>query len=226
MKHCNVTATYIEMLRMKGQWVDHLPECGRCGNNELGRKWFQSANGQVDVILVVPETEGMKGFAQKIPAYVRQITGDLDKYNFRFGLVSFGGKGIHAHAHQVTMNGKFLGTADEVQHAVSHLQFSKTKDNETDGFEGIQMAAKYSFRAGATKIVVLWSTSERTAHKHAPCLRRMTKKLQMQDITLNIIGKYQKYVGEVNGQDFQGRVFYRKMTKGSSLAAPLPEGKL
>jgi len=225
MKHCNVTATYIELLRMKGKWVDHLPECGRCGNNELGRKWFQSANKQVDIVLVVPETEGMKGFAKKIPAYVRQLADDLEKYSLRFGLVSLGGKGIHAHPHQVTMNGKFLGTADEVEYAVNHLKFSNTPDNEIDGFEGIAKASKYPFRAGATKIIVLWTTSERTAHQHAPCLRRMTKMLQMQDITLNIIGKYRKYVGEVNGQDYHGRVFYRKMTQGSNVGGPLPEGE-
>lgn len=211
---------------MKGQWVDHLPECGRCGNNELDRKWFQSAKGQVDVILVVPETEGMKAYAQKIPNYVQQIVGDLEKFSFRFGLVSFGGEGIHYHPHQVTMNGKFLGTADEVQHAVDHLKFSTTKDNETDGFEGIEMATRYPFRAGATKIVIFWTTSERSAHEHAPCLREMTRKLQRQDITLNIIGKYKKYVGEINGQDFQGRVFYRKMIKGSNSGASLPEGKI
>jgi len=225
MKHCNVSATYTELLRMKGQWVDHLPECGRCGNNELSQKWFQTANGKVDVILVVPETEGMKAYARKIPTYVRQIAGDLEKFSFRFGLVSFGGEGIHKHPHQVTLNGQFLGTAEEVQYAIEHLKFSSTKDNETDGFEGIDMAASYPFRAGATKIVIFWTTSERFAHEHAPCLKDITKKLQMQDITLNIIGKYKKYVGEINGQDFQGRVFYRKMTKGSNLGASLPDGE-
>lgn len=167
----------------------------------------------------------MKGFALKIPEYVRQIQGDLEKYSFRFGLVSFGGRGIHAHAHQVTMNGKFLGTSEEVKYAIEHLRFSKTPDNETDGFEGIEMASRYPFRAAATKIIVLWTTSERIAHEHAPCLRKMTEELQNQDITLNIIGKYQKYVGEINGQDYNGRVFYRKMTQGSNMGAPLPEGE-
>merc|ERR1712150_375284 len=87
------------------------------------------------------------------------------------------------------------------------------------------MATRYPFRAGATKIAIFWTRSERYAHEHAPCLKEVTRKLKMQDITLNIIGKYKKYVGEINGQDFQGRVFYRKMIRGSNLAASLPEGE-
>ncbi|KAK3755617.1 hypothetical protein QZH41_017617, partial [Actinostola sp. cb2023] len=225
MKHCNVSATYVELLKMKGQWVDYLPECGRCSNHELGGKWFQSANNAVDIILVVPETQGMRGFAKKIPNYVRALQSDLSKYSIRFGLVSYGGKGIHSHPHEVTLNGKFLGSAEDVNFTINHLRFSDTQDNETDGFEGIAKASMYPFRAGATKIIVLWTTSERYAHADAPCLRRMTKKLHTRDITLNIIGKYQKYAGEVNGQDYLGRVFYRKMTQGSKIGASLPEGE-
>jgi len=123
------------------------------------------------------------------------------------------------------MNGKFLGNAEEVKYAFEHLRFSDNQDNETDGFEGISKASWYPFRAGATKIIILLATSERTAHSHAPCLRRMTKELQMRDITLNIIGKYQKYRGEVNGQDYLGRVFYRKLPRGSRIGASLPEGE-
>lgn len=29
MKHCNTTAAYIELVRMRGEWADYLPECGK-----------------------------------------------------------------------------------------------------------------------------------------------------------------------------------------------------
>lgn len=29
MKHCNTTAAYIELVRMRGEWADFLPECGK-----------------------------------------------------------------------------------------------------------------------------------------------------------------------------------------------------
>ena len=29
MKHCNSTAAYIELVRMKGMWAEYLPECGK-----------------------------------------------------------------------------------------------------------------------------------------------------------------------------------------------------
>ena len=28
MKHCNTTAAYIELVRLRGEWADYLPECG------------------------------------------------------------------------------------------------------------------------------------------------------------------------------------------------------
>jgi len=87
------------------------------------------------------------------------------------------------------------------------------------------MATRYPFRAGATKIVVLWTTSERSAKEQVPGLERMTEKLQMQDITLNIIGKYQKYREQIHGQDYLGRTFYRKLTKGSIRRSPIPKGE-
>ena len=29
MKHCNTTAAYIELVRMRGVWAEYLPECGK-----------------------------------------------------------------------------------------------------------------------------------------------------------------------------------------------------
>jgi hypothetical protein len=192
----------------------------------MGTKWFQSASKAVDIVLIVPETQGMSGFAKSIQNHISELqrSHQLENYSLRFGLVSFGGKGIHRHPHTVTINGKFLGNADEVKSSIKHLKFSDTKDNETDGFEAIAKAAHYPFRAGSTKILVLLTTSERFANPNAPCIRRMTKKLHTRDITLNIIGKYQKFRGEVMGQDYLGRIFYKKQDRASIRGVALPQG--
>ena len=29
MMHCNTSAAYIELVRMRGEWADYLPECGK-----------------------------------------------------------------------------------------------------------------------------------------------------------------------------------------------------
>ena len=29
MRHCNTTAAYIELVRMRGEWAEYLPECGK-----------------------------------------------------------------------------------------------------------------------------------------------------------------------------------------------------
>lgn len=190
----------------------------------MGAKWFQSAGKAIDMILIVPETQEMKAFVAQIPRHIRELQESLAGYSLRFGLVSFGGKGIHRLPHPVTVNGKYLGSAKEVISSIEHLQFSNTTDNETDGFEAIAKAAHYPFRGASTKILVLFTTSERFANPNAPCIRRMTKKLQMRDITLNIIGKYQKFRGDKMGQDYLGRIIYRK-DRSSIRGIPLPRGE-
>ena len=29
MKHCNTTSAYVELVRMRGEWAEYLPECGK-----------------------------------------------------------------------------------------------------------------------------------------------------------------------------------------------------
>ena len=35
LKHCNASAAYVEALRMRGEYVNYLPECGKCQINNL-----------------------------------------------------------------------------------------------------------------------------------------------------------------------------------------------
>ncbi|EDO25591.1 predicted protein [Nematostella vectensis] len=213
MKHCNTTAAYIELLRMKGEWAEFLPECGRCASHEMGNTWFQKGSKLVDVVLIVPETQGMRGFAKRLPEFVFRLQDVLRQYSFKFGLISFGGKGaVHSEPHVVTVNGQHLGDVEDVSNAIEHLKFADRADNETDGFEAISMATRYPFRTGSTKIVLLLTADERIARPGTMSVRRLTKQLKRQDIIFNVIGKYKKLNQRVIGQDYRGKVFYRKNT--------------
>lgn len=77
----------------------------------------------------------------------------------------------------------------------------------------------------ATKIFLLLTSKEHNALVNAVTVDSMGKLLEAKDITLNVIGKYRKYSGEVVGQDYRGRVFYRKKPETGTGAAPLPDGE-
>lgn len=200
---------------------------GRCAQHEVGQRWFQSSNKMVDVVLLVPETPSMRNFANKLPEFVTSLTKEMSKYSFQFGVVGYGGENIHSHPHMVTVNGQLFGSADQLETTIEHLKFPiKTRENSTiDNVEAISVASRYPFRAGATKIFLLL-TGEDKETTDVWRLMRVTRMLQAQDITLNILGKYGKLRGDFIGQDYKGKVYYRKALRGTGSGVSLPAGEL
>ena len=180
----------------------------------------------VDVVLLVSEGPTMRGFSANLPKFVKHMTQDLSRFSFRFGLVGFGGKGLHEKPHMVTMNGKIFGKAEDVQLGLRHLKFDETNENGTSDGSNAAMYAlrKYNFRAGATKIFLLLSSTERRPLPFSSNWLT-SKMLEKYDVTLNVFGKYKKFRSYEIGMDYQGRVYNRKATKGINQGVDLPEGE-
>lgn len=177
------------------------------------------------MILLVSEAPTMRGFSVKLPKFVKQMKQDLKTYSFRFGLVGFGGKGLHEKPHMVTMNGKIFGEAEDVLSGYQHLKFDETNENGTsDGSSAALFALrKYNFRPGATKIFVLLTSIERRPLSLSSNWFT-SKMLEKYDVTLNVFGKYEKFRSYHIGMDYQGRIYNTKATKGINQGVDLPEG--
>ena len=75
---------------------------------------------------------------------------------------------------------------------------------------------------GATKIFLLLDNVE---HKNnIMSMSKVSRMLDASDVTLNVIGKYKKFRGEIVGQDYRGKVFYRKKPEIGTGVVELPEG--
>ena len=71
----------------------------------------------------------------------------------RYGLVGFGGSGVHDEATMHTIHGQQFGGIREMVRSLSSLEF---KDGQnTDTLSSIRYAARYPFRAGVSKTIVL-----------------------------------------------------------------------
>ena len=75
----------------------------------------------------------------------------------------------------------------------------------------------------ATKIFLLLTSKERSVN-HTISVDNVGKLLETKDITLNVIGKYRKLRGEIVGQDYRGKVYYRKKPEFGIGSAALPDG--
>ena len=178
----------------------------------------------VDVVILVPETRSMRNFAQRLPEFVSSVIGQLPKYSFRFGVVAFGGENIHAEPHMVTVNGQAFGSAGDIQKAIDHLQFPSEPivNNTLDDLEAMRVASRYPFRAGASKMFLLLSGWDRETSDEAR-LNRTIRMLKAEAITVNVLGKYKRLQNQKLGQDYTGRIYYKK---GIGNIVPLPAGEL
>lgn len=125
---------------------------GRCGDKQIGQRWFQKAEKAVDVVILVHETSILKSYAEKLPTFLTSLTQSLDpKFSFRFGVMGFGGRVLHERPHAITLNGQLMNDLDSVELAFEHLKFaSQNSENDTgDALEAMAAAAyRYPFRPG------------------------------------------------------------------------------
>jgi hypothetical protein len=109
-----------------------------------------------DVVFVIQHAACNKGVVDKLT----DIIDDIDKAfaarnlgDVRYGVVGFGGRGVLGPAHTHTMDGQVLNTRDRVLMGITDFDFEA--GNDGDVMAGVRFAAKYPFRTGASKSIVL-----------------------------------------------------------------------
>ncbi|XP_033095238.1 uncharacterized protein LOC117099816 [Anneissia japonica] len=76
----------------------------------------------------------------------------------RFGLVGFGGPGIHDLPHMHTIDHQIFNHQRKLQLGIEGLEFGEGGNNDT--FKALLKAANYPFRAGVAKNIILISCSQ------------------------------------------------------------------
>ena len=112
--------------------------------------------------------------------------------NNQFGLIGFGGEGIHDEEHIQTVSGQILGLSSDFSKAVKSMSFNIEGTN-TDVFKALRMAAKYPFRAGVAKSVVLLTCSECT--EQAARYQEIAFNLRNRGISLHVIMDHEFTLG-------------------------------
>jgi len=99
----------------------------------------------------------------------------------QFGLVGFGGEGVHNKPHTHTIKGRFFDSAE----ALRLVTLEENAGTYNDVRRAVQYAAIYPFRTGVSKNIVLvpCSACESSGMSHA----RLAKFLHDRDITLHVM---------------------------------------
>jgi len=165
---CKAAAMYVMHCKKEGVSVRLPRACVACDKPSYDQYLegeeltAYAADQSADVIFVVEEKPCNQEALNKLQELANNIDTALKAKglsNNQFGLIGFGGDSLHDTEHTHTIGGQILGNAGDFHKAVQSLKLNKEGDN-TDVFMALRMAAKYPFRAGVAKSIVLLTCSE------------------------------------------------------------------
>jgi hypothetical protein len=167
----HVCETYKAYLSQRSDFPIAMPShCIKCQTSrgtvippEVPTK-IQDPLQEADVVLVVEEKPCAEGKIEgNLAAIIDKLNTELNRNNIennRFGLVGFGGKGVHNRPHIHTIDGAIFNQANKFVLGVDALVNADDDSGSNDTLAAVLFAANYPFRAGVSKNIILISCSE------------------------------------------------------------------
>ena len=129
----------------------------------MNEEWNLKPTGAVDIVMLISERESGKTFKKQLMKMMIQVQQfmRINKYEARYALIGFGGKGVHesSQIHPIG-TGDVFGSSEELIKEIKSMEFNGDNESLNDAFEAITMASKLSFRPGASRIFILYTEDE------------------------------------------------------------------
>jgi len=169
---CNAAAAYVKECQAYGIPM-YMPKiCVACEkpnggifNKNENIKLTSTADNvpkSADIVVIVEEKKCNKEVAKELPDFIRQLDSEFKSQglqNNRYGLVGFGGEGVHSEEHSHTIDSKLFNKARKFILGSDGLVFSKEGTNN-DAFRAVRAAAQYPFRTGVAKSIIMLTCSD------------------------------------------------------------------
>jgi len=151
---CDVMKWYVNQCRQQGVQLSTPKMCSTCQEGETNEIESQKSS---DVVFVVEERTCNKPTSRKLQSLLRQIEYSLSakgNTNNRYGIVAYGGDGVHHEAHIHTAENQLFSGSRRVSRSLSSLEF-ENNGKQGDLTEAIKFAAKYPYRNGVIRLMVV-----------------------------------------------------------------------
>jgi hypothetical protein len=191
---CKAAKFYEAECRFAGLTVNEPAQCVTCEMDEVSISQYESYQlpkpvMAADIVFVVEEKACNMNTDDKLPGLAKLLDGSLSRNGYtdiRYGLVGFGGVGVHEPRHVHTMGSKMFAGQNEFKLGTDALQFGDGKNK--DVLEAVDFAAQYPFRSGATKFVIVVPCSD--CSTSALSYRALASRLVSEDITLHVLNGF------------------------------------
>lgn len=231
--YCKSVSAFVSMVRAKGQWIDFPAECSSFKNYKAGEEFKQKPlRKSLDVVLLVSQKENQETF-------MKSFKGFLSKFNImlkdnkkgisvKYAVVGFGGSGITEEAHVKSFGKDVFGNLKEAITVLSSMNFDGHSSESNDVFMAISEAANLPFRAGSSRLFILFNGDKHSAHKLGATIDEakyaLAKEVEGTLIVFNDVQFKQKHGGKVLGQSTRS-LYTNKKTIPAKFDLPTSEFK-
>merc|ERR1711962_1785081 len=169
--HCGIVAAYNALLRTKGFWTPQANECMMEKGRAVNEEWTQKSTKMIDVVVMVSQHANMNKMKKQIATTMLNLHKNLrtqGKFNVRYSLVGFGGKGIHeaAHVHALRRGQSIFGYIHDLRTEVKSMPFEGAGEVTNDGYHAILTANQIHNGARGQRSTL------RVRFHHVPAVRR------------------------------------------------------
>ncbi|XP_077982070.1 uncharacterized protein LOC144437076 [Glandiceps talaboti] len=196
---CNAAAAYVTECQLMGVDMYMPNNCVRCKKPD-GSKFFKhenikltSTNSDVprsaDIVVIVEEKKCNEEVSKVLPDFIRKLDSEFKAQGLednRYGLIGFGGEGVHSTEHTHTIDSKNFNKARKFLLGSDGLVFSETSKNN-DTFSAIRKAANYPFRTGVSKSIIVLTCSQCKESESVVSYDELFNTLKEQDITVHVM---------------------------------------
>ncbi|XP_070564132.1 uncharacterized protein [Ptychodera flava] len=171
---CNSAAAYVSECKMRGVPMYMPKTCVSCEKPNGGifhkheniklTSTKDNVPKSADVVVIVEEKKCNEEVTKELSDFVRQLDSEFKSQGLqgnRYGLIGFGGEGVHSDVHSHTIDSKLFNKARKFLLGSDSLVFSEAetaKNNDT--FNAIRAATEYPFRTGVAKSIILLACND------------------------------------------------------------------
>ena len=142
----------------------------RYENHRIGDEFKQAASKKaLDVVIMVSQKETQAGFMDKsVKKFFKLLHGMLKnkkKMNVKYAVVGFGGAGLAEEAHVRSYNKDHFSNLNDALTIIKSMKYDGAQESSNDAYMAISEAAQLPFRAGSSKVFILFNANKHTAHK-------------------------------------------------------------
>lgn len=163
-QHCGIVSAYILKSEQRiGLYHSFtVPECSTYTQNgksfNIGDKFAQRPQKEIDIVIMISETQSIKSRLNHITKVIEQLQGSLAEWSTRFALIGFGGAKIQEGAHIQTSNGRvFTNQIANLMRTIKNMEYTGSETTSNDVYDAISYAGFLSYRPAASRLVLLFN---------------------------------------------------------------------